>query len=186
SYIDTSVTNGVTYHYVITAVNNEGESGYSTEVSATPATFPNSPQSLLATSGDTQVSLTWATPSDDGGSAITHYQVYRTTTSGGPYTNIANTTALSYIDTTVTNGVTYHFVITAVNNEGESVYSTEVSTSFTTTTTTQSSSTTSTVTTFISTSSSTTTTTSDLTPIGIIGFLTGMVTLFSIRRYKKR
>jgi fibronectin type 3 domain-containing protein len=157
SYIDTSVTNGVTYHYVITAVNNEGESGYSTEVSATPATFPNSPQSLLATSGDTQVSLTWATPSDDGGSAITHYQVYRTTTSGGPYTNIANTTALSYIDTTVTNGVTYHFVITAVNNEGESVYSTEVSTSFTTTTTTQSSSTTSTVTTFISTSSSTTT-----------------------------
>ena len=36
-YTDTGLTNGTTYYYVVTAVNANGESGYSNQASATPA-----------------------------------------------------------------------------------------------------------------------------------------------------
>ncbi|MHA2278568.1 MAG: fibronectin type III domain-containing protein, partial [Candidatus Kariarchaeaceae archaeon] len=186
NFVDTNVTNGITYHYVITAINNEGESIYSTEVNSTPATVPTPPQTLAATSADSQVSLTWDTPANDGGYAIIHYQIYRTTTSGGPYTNIANTTELSYIDPTVSYGVTYYYVVTAVNNEGESGFSAEMSAALTTTTIPTSSTTTTTTSSISITSSTTTTTTTDSAPIGMLGFLTGIVAILSIRWYKKR
>jgi titin len=126
-YLDTSVTNGQTYYYVITAENNDGESPFSTEVFATPATIPTAPQSLQATYGDSQVSLTWTAPTDDGGSAIIRYRIFRSLSSGGPFTNIANTTGLSYTDFSVINGVTYYYNITAVNAEGEGPFSNQIS-----------------------------------------------------------
>jgi fibronectin type 3 domain-containing protein len=36
TFTDTALTNGTTYYYVVTAVNSGGESGNSTETSATP------------------------------------------------------------------------------------------------------------------------------------------------------
>jgi hypothetical protein len=56
------------------------------------------------------------------------YNVYRSTSSGGPYTNIVNaTTSLAYLDGTVQNGTAYYYVVTALNILGEeSTYSTEV------------------------------------------------------------
>jgi hypothetical protein len=36
AYIDFAITNGVTYYYVVRAVNTSGSSGNSSEVSATP------------------------------------------------------------------------------------------------------------------------------------------------------
>ena len=56
------------------------------------------------------------------------YNVYRSTISGGPYTNIVNaTTNLTYFDGTVQNGVAYYYVLTGLNILGEaSTYSTEV------------------------------------------------------------
>ncbi|MHA1978507.1 MAG: fibronectin type III domain-containing protein [Candidatus Hodarchaeales archaeon] len=185
SYIDTTVTNGVTYHYVITAVNSAGESGYSNEVGATPATIPNIPENLIATSDDTQVLLSWTVPNNDGGSAITHYRVYRATTSGGPYTNIANVTGLSYTDSTVSTGITYYYVVSAVNAEGESGYSTEMNAALTTPTSDQSSSTATTTTSSISTTPSTTTTTGNETPIGLLGFILGIAVIISVRWFRK-
>ena len=40
SYTDTGLTNGTTYYYVVTAVNSIGESGNSSQVSATPQAVP--------------------------------------------------------------------------------------------------------------------------------------------------
>ena len=57
------------------------------------------------------------------------YYVYRSNTSGGPYTKLATSLAAgtSYTDTAVQAGQTYYYIATAVdNNNQESAYSTEV------------------------------------------------------------
>lgn len=122
NYIDTSVSNGTTYYYVVTAVNANGESAYSNEVSATPqAPLPSSPTNLVAIAGTGQVSLTW-----DAVTNATSYDVKRSTTSGGIYTTISTgLTSPNYNDTTVTNGTAYYYVVTAVNASRESGNSNE-------------------------------------------------------------
>src|SRR5205809_931795 len=130
TYTDAPVTNGVTYYYKVSATNAIGEGPKSNEASATPsapATPPGAPQGLSATPGDTTVSLTWSPPSSNGGSLITNYRIYRSTTGGGetPQATIGN--VLTYSDTAVTNGVTYYYEVSALNNVGEGPRSSEAS-----------------------------------------------------------
>jgi hypothetical protein len=58
----------------------------------------------------------------------TYYNIYRGTTSGGPYTKVVNLTASStYSDSALQNGAAYYYVVTALDILGEeSGYSTEV------------------------------------------------------------
>ena len=52
----------------------------------------------------------------------------RATTSGGPYTTIAESlTTTAYSDTSVTNVTTYYYVVAAVNSAGSSANSNEAS-----------------------------------------------------------
>ncbi|MFX0051239.1 MAG: fibronectin type III domain-containing protein [Candidatus Hermodarchaeota archaeon] len=90
-------------------------------------TFLPKPPVLWAVAGDGQVELEWQPSVDDGGTPITEYKIYRAASSGGPYSLIGSPITLSYIDLTVTNGETYYYVVTAVNSQGESDYSSEVS-----------------------------------------------------------
>jgi fibronectin type 3 domain-containing protein len=123
SYTDSTVTNGTTYYYVVSAVNAAGESANSAEVSATPkGSAPPVPTNLAAIAGNAQVALTWT-----ASSGATGYNVKRSTTTGGPYTLIASPTSTSYTDTTVTNGTTYYYVVSATNANGESANSSEIS-----------------------------------------------------------
>jgi fibronectin type 3 domain-containing protein len=125
SYVDASVTNGTKYFYVVSAVNSAGESANSAEASGTPtapASAPASPTNLQATAGNAQVSLSWS-----GSTSATSYNVKRSTTSGGPYTKLSSPTATSYVDTGLTNGTKYFYVVSAVNSSGESANSSEVS-----------------------------------------------------------
>ncbi|MCP1309628.1 hypothetical protein [Paenibacillus tyrfis] len=46
-YIDTTVSNGTTYYYVVTAIGTTGESNNSNEASATPVTPPPSGRAIL-------------------------------------------------------------------------------------------------------------------------------------------
>ena len=69
----TGLTNGQAYAVAVRAVNASGP-GPAASVTATPVTTPGVPQNLKWVPGDGQVTLTWDTPSSDGGSAITRYQ----------------------------------------------------------------------------------------------------------------
>ena len=91
------------------------------------ATVPAAPQSLAATAGSASVSLSWSAPVSDGGAAITGYNVYRGTTSGGESgTPVAtNVSALSFTDTGLTNGTTYYYQVAALNSAGLSPQSSQ-------------------------------------------------------------
>jgi hypothetical protein len=125
TYTDSSVTNGTTYYYVVSALNDAGESANSAEISATPKASsvpPAVPTNLAATAGDSVVTLTWT-----ASSGAKSYYVKRSTTSGGPYTQIAAPASNSYTDTALTNGTTYYYVVSAINSAGESANSAQVS-----------------------------------------------------------
>ncbi len=60
---------------------------------------------------------------------VVGYNIYRGTTSGGPYTKLNSSQVLltTYTDSTVQSGLTYYYVTTAVDSGGtESIYSNEV------------------------------------------------------------
>lgn len=84
-----------------------------------------------AQSAPHSITLSWVAPSPIGGSGtIAGYNVYRSTTTGGPYTKLTSTpvTPLSYSDTTGAAGTTYFYVVTTVDSAGnESVDSIQVS-----------------------------------------------------------
>ncbi len=125
NYNDTGLTDGTTYYYVISAVNSNGQSANSNEVSARPvsaATIPAAPTGLSATAGDQQVVLNW-----NASAGATGYHVKRGTTSGGPYTQVASPSGTSDTDTGLSDGTTYYYVVAAVNAAGESANSTSVS-----------------------------------------------------------
>src|SRR5207253_11085997 len=92
-----------------------------------PATPPGAPQGLVATTVDATVTLTWSAPSSNGGSPITNCRIYRGTASGGETLKATIGNVLTYSDTSVTNGVTYYYQVSAVNNAGEGPRSNEAS-----------------------------------------------------------
>ncbi|NDI33805.1 DNRLRE domain-containing protein [Chengkuizengella sediminis] len=126
SYTDTNVNNGTTYYYVVSAVNGSGESANSNEVVATPEaviTVPEAPTNLNGITGDSFVDLSW-----NAANNADSYIVKRATTSSGPYSTVAsNVSGTTYSDSSVTNGTTYYYVVSAVNIAGESGNSNEIS-----------------------------------------------------------
>ncbi len=90
--------------------------------------YASAPQNLQITASVNAANLTWQAPSDDGGSSITNYIIYRGTTSGdlSLLTQLGN--VLEYSDTDITTEVTYYYAVKAVNEVGESSASEEVST----------------------------------------------------------
>lgn len=128
SYTDATVSNGSTYYYVVSAVNDSGQSADSAQASVTPAAAtstpaagaPAAPTGLAANAGDAQVNLTWS-----ASSGATSYNVQRSTTNGGPYSQITTATSPAYTDKTVSDGTTYYYVVAAVNSSGTSANSTQ-------------------------------------------------------------
>ena len=121
-HTNTNLTNGVAYFYVVTAVNVAGEGAPSAQVSATPKAKPPAPASLTAKPGAGRVVLSWPASLD-----ADSYNVKRSLVSGGPFVTIATVPATAFEDTGVTNGTTYYYRVTAVNESGESSLSKKVS-----------------------------------------------------------
>src|ERR1039458_8217531 len=125
AYYDTTATTNTTYYYVISAINGGGESANSPPPASatTPsASAPAAPTGLTATPGANYVDLNWAAVI-----GASSYNVWRSTTAGGSYTNIATGVIATFTDTNATTGKRYYYVVSAVNGLGESPYSTEAS-----------------------------------------------------------
>ncbi len=121
SFSDTTAIAGQTYYYVITASNTGGESGNSNEATATLR--PAAPTGLSANPGNAQVTLSWT-----GSSGAASSTVKRSTTNGGPYSTVASgVIGTTYLDTGLTNGATYYYVVSATNTGGTSGDSTQAS-----------------------------------------------------------
>ena len=104
------------------SINGVNIGGVNFTASAVP---PNSGGGGSSSGGSHTVSLSWAASAS---SDITGYKCYRATVSGGPYVQIDASliTGTSYVDSSVSAGQKYFYVMTAVGaNNVESGYSNE-------------------------------------------------------------
>jgi len=127
SYTDPGLANCQPYYYRISARNSIGEGLKSEEVLAVPATLPGAPTELSATEGDNEVSLVWSTPTGDSCSPITNYTIYRGTVQNEETLLATIGNVLSYVDTDVSNDITYYYRVAAKNGVGEGAKSNEAS-----------------------------------------------------------
>jgi titin len=117
-YTDTNVNNGITYSYSVSAHNVRGESLQSESISSTPGTIPSAPTNLMVEEGDGYVLLTWEPPADNGWLKITNYRIYRGTDEYALNMIKEISNVLNYNDTSVENGRTYYYSVSAVNAMG--------------------------------------------------------------------
>lgn len=98
-------------------------------VSATaPEVFqlPARPAGLKLTEGAGGNALSWTASTD---AKVTGYNVYRSTSSAGGFTKLADKAATAtYTDSTAVTGTTYYYVVTSLTAVNESFYSDTVST----------------------------------------------------------
>jgi hypothetical protein len=120
SYSDTAVANGVTYYYQIVAHPSGTEAcggTPSTCQSVTPTAAPCTPPAAPPTGVTaTATGTTTATVSWTAAAGASEYHVYRSTTSGGPYSQVGSTTGTSFNDTGLVCGTTYYYVVRAANS----------------------------------------------------------------------
>jgi fibronectin type 3 domain-containing protein len=111
TFIDRSVTSGATYYYVVTASNGTCSSGNSNEAStALTCTPPAVPTGLTATAVNGSIILTWT--ASIGASS---YSIYRNTAGSSTYTLVNSTAQVTFTDSSVVNGTTYSYKVSASN-----------------------------------------------------------------------
>ncbi|MHA1231196.1 MAG: fibronectin type III domain-containing protein [Candidatus Helarchaeota archaeon] len=124
TYLDTGLTNGITYWYKISAVDEVPNAGTnSTAKSAIPKdTIPPSAITTLTVTvvptGNT-LNISWNYVSD---SDMYEYRIYRSTVAGftpSSENNIANVShpTLYYVDTGLTDGITYYYKVISVDDD---------------------------------------------------------------------
>ncbi|MBN1170677.1 MAG: S8 family serine peptidase [Micromonosporaceae bacterium] len=120
AYTDSTAVNATGYTYTVSAYGTGGESTQSGQVTATPSTelaAATVPAGLAATAGDTAVTLVWVGVGSSEAAPLTGYKIYR------DGTLLATTTSPSYTDTTVTNGTSYSYAVSAYGTAGETALS---------------------------------------------------------------
>jgi hypothetical protein len=101
--------------------------GEGSDVTSTPSTVPDAPEISIDSHADSEISFYWSVP-DAHGSSLFGYNLYKST-DGESFSlfNDVNPSVNSYTDTELTNGTTYYYKVTAVNDNGESNFSNVIS-----------------------------------------------------------
>jgi predicted RNA-binding protein with TRAM domain len=122
----TGLTNGTAYNVKLRAVNAEGEGAASSAVSETPSGNSSAPSAPLideVVAGDGQLSVFFAPPSDDGGSAVTDYEY---SFDNGVTWVSAGSTSSPIVITGLSNGTDYTVMLRAISSAGDGAASTAV------------------------------------------------------------
>ena len=113
------LTNGTSYTFTVVATNSLGN-GWASDPSAPvmPRTVPNPPTAVSASAGSRSAAVSWTAPAFNGGATITSYIV--TASPGGQTCSLAinGSTPLTCTVSSLTNGQTYQFSVTATNIAG--------------------------------------------------------------------
>ena len=122
---DKKVEEGKTYYYYVTAVNANGESEPSEEVSITVQLLLYPPTDLKAEVKDGKVVLSW-TAAKKGKNDIAGYAIFRSTKKGAEPNvplDIVDANTTTYTDTSVQPGNTYYYVVKAFDDQNPPDYS---------------------------------------------------------------
>lgn len=123
----TGLTNGTSYQFRVAAINAWGTGAYETYAnSLAPGSLPGSPTSLAGSYRDASVALTWSAPSSNGGSPIRDYKVEYSSNNGSTWDifSRASSSATSETVTGLSNGTSYIFRVSAINDPGTGTAST--------------------------------------------------------------
>jgi fibronectin type 3 domain-containing protein len=121
---NTGLTNGTTYYYVVAGGSSAGTGPNSNQASTTPMAPPPAPTGVAAApgSGTGTISVTWSAVGGASG-----YRVKRSASNGGPYTTVATVAGTGWLNSGLTSGVTYYFVVCSFNSIGNGPNSVQVS-----------------------------------------------------------
>lgn len=127
TFTDSGLGNGVWRYYRVRAVNSRGASLDSNTASARTFTTPSAPTSVVAVPGTSinQIRVSWQPPSNNGGTSVTGYRVYRSGTATGTFSQVASvgSSARSWTDSNTAIGTTYYYRVRAVNLVGVGAWS---------------------------------------------------------------
>src|SRR5207302_213828 len=121
TYSNTGLAPGTSYTYRVSAITSIGTSNPSNTASATTSsTAPQPPTGLTATTvSSSQINLSWTAPSNNGGSAITGYEIERSTDNGIKWYAIVsntNSTSATYSDSGLAHSTIYSYRVSAINS----------------------------------------------------------------------
>jgi hypothetical protein len=120
----TSVTDGLSigtaYEFRIVAKNILGEGAEGLSAAVTPRVPADAPTNLIPTVGDGSVSLAWAAPANDGGTAVTDYLVQYSSDAGAVWQDYDDgaSAELTAVVENLTNGTLYRFRVAAQTADG--------------------------------------------------------------------
>ncbi len=109
------LVNGQLPSFTVSAHNLAGNSSRSNAAASTPSpalTVPGAPVGVMATPGNSRVSLNWTAPASNGGASVDYYVVYQ------DGVDVAHPASSSTIITGLSNGQSYTFIVAAHNSVG--------------------------------------------------------------------